>query len=240
MNGTLNNVTSADKIRIHLVDEDGYSRSAITAQLGEASDLALEACFNTVEQSLTQKSFSAPDILLINILHPDLLSDHALSEAVSTLPETKVVLLTMNPSMDVLDDAYDSGIAGVISKRMVSAGLPNYIRAIAEGYWLFIRPETGGPCAAEPLREGLYKHYLRNLETADQEIVRYVALGLTNAQIAKEVHQSEGTVKKRLFDILAELGLSKRVHLALVACDAGIVRTKDLLATLAEDLRLGA
>lgn len=223
---------SSSSIRVHLVDEDLYSRSAITAQLSEASDLVLETCFNTVEESLAQKDFSPPDVLLINILRSDLLADHRLGEAVLTLPEVKIILLTMNPSMEVLEDAYESGIAGVLSKRMASTELSTYIRVVVEGHWLFIRPENSRPRISSPLREGLYKRYLRNLDADEQQIVRYVALGLTNSQIAHKVHQSEGTVKKRLFNILAELGLSKRVHLTLLACDAKIVGAKDLISTL--------
>lgn len=238
MNTTADSIALPTRVRVHLVDEDEFSRSAIAAQFNEANDLLLETCFNTVDQPLIEESYAPPDVLLVNVRSRDFSADCNLSEAVSKLPETKVALLTMNPSMEFLDDAYESGVAAVISKCMVSAGLPNYIRAIAEGYWIFIRPDTGGPCAAEPLREGLYKAYLRGLNARDQEIVRYVALGLTNLQIARKTHQSEGTVKKRLGDILTELGLFKRVHLALIACDAGIVRAKDLTATLPEDQRL--
>ncbi|RBL98905.1 hypothetical protein C1H84_16840 [Glutamicibacter soli] len=223
------------KTRIHLVDADAFSRSAIISQLGETSDLIVESHYDTVAEALSQKEFQTPDMLLINSENNDPMSNQGINAAVRDLSRCKVALLTLGSSMQTLNDAYESGIAGVISKRMVSAGLATYVRAIAEGYWVFMRPEAGGPTGGYPLREGIYKSYIRNLSPLSYDILRHVALGLTNAQIARRVLVSEGTVKKRLTDMCFELGISKRVHLTVIACDAGVVRAKDLLSLNPEE-----
>lgn len=234
------NALPDSQVRVHLVDADCFSRKGVAAQLNETNDLLVEDCFFSLEEYLKHRGIVPPDVLLISLPDSDPMSDRYLREVVSNFSETKIALLTINPTMQVLDDAYDSGIAGVISKHMIGVELPNYIRAIAEGYWVFIRPLSGGPCAKNPLREGLYKAYLRSLNPRDQAIVQRVALGMTNSQIARETFMSEGAIKKRLLDIFTDLGITKRVHLTLFACDAGTIRAKDLVKSLPESLRLGS
>ncbi|UYQ77345.1 LuxR C-terminal-related transcriptional regulator [Glutamicibacter sp. JL.03c] len=212
------------------MDSDEFSRTAILSQLNAASDLKVEASFVNIDTALSQKDFPAPDMVLINTADAELLENQSIGQAINHLPQSKIALLAANPSMQSLDDAYEMGIAGVISKRVGTAQLAHYVRAMIQGYWVFIRPESGAPKGRCSGLESRYKKYIRALDPLKQQLLRCVALGMTNSQIAEKVFISEGAVKRYLTDMCLDLGISKRVQLTLIASDAGLVTAADLIA----------
>lgn len=239
MNDLTGSGDSASAERFYLIDDDPFSRSAIAASLEEFFGSEVRV-FNEWSDAAACDQEQHPNVVLVNLHHWDEQLLDALPDIVVQFSHSKVVLLVSNPTMQLLDEAFDCGMAGVLQKNIDPAELVAHLRSIIRGYWVFVRPGEGGPGPTAQLREGFYRTLLRERPERDLQIVRGVALGLTNRQIGQEVHMSESNVKVRVNRILVSLNLTSRTQLSLVAADAGLVRVRDLLKTKVSTLRAGA
>ena len=153
------------------------------------------------------------DILLL-----DLQMDRSSMTSINRLSQlTKVVVVTASEVPDHAMEALRSGAHGVIMKRFAAETLMEAIRSVlAGGTW--VPPGLLGNLAAELRRpeEGA-------LTARETEVVRYVALGLRNAEVAKKLFISEQTVKAHLNNIFQKVGVRDRVELALYAVRIGVI-----------------
>jgi len=141
--------------------------------------------------------------------------------ALPTIPslaqQALVMVLTMSESSDDAVVAIRAGARAVVFKRFAVTTLLEAIRAVAAGHvWL-------PPPLQAAVVSGLREPERPGITTREREIVRQVALGRRNAEVAQKLFISEETVKKHLNTIFQKLGLRDRVQLTLYAIQAGIV-----------------
>ncbi|PCC35226.1 hypothetical protein CIK74_08880 [Glutamicibacter sp. BW77] len=96
------------------------------------------------------------------------------------------------------------------------------------GYQLFARPVDGWEATSRIVRRSSKQAIVRNLSERDRSLVRLVAAGLTNVQISRISHISEGSMKLHLARILEQLNVTNRVQLAVIATESGLVSLADL------------
>ncbi|MFC0419230.1 response regulator transcription factor [Glutamicibacter ardleyensis] len=96
------------------------------------------------------------------------------------------------------------------------------------GYQLFARPVDGWEATSRIVRRSSKQAIVRNLSERDRSLVRLVAAGLTNVQISRISHISEGSMKLHLARILEQLNVTNRVQLAVIATESGLVSPADL------------
>lgn len=143
-------------------------------------------------------------------------------------PKTKIVVLATRYNREEISRAYDAGSSGLVSKDFISNELPSALRMVAAGYQLFAKPVDGWEATARIVRRSTNQAIVRNLSERDSSLVRLVAAGLTNVQISRISHISEGSVKLHLARIMEELDVTNRVQLAVVDAESGLVSSADL------------
>jgi len=153
------------------------------------------------------------DVLLLDLQ----MDRSALSVIPSLARRAMVMVLTMSEAADDAVAAIRSGARAVVFKRFAVTTLFEAIRAVAAGHvWL-------PPPLQAAVVSGLREPERPAITSRERDIVRQVALGLRNAEVAQQLFISEETVKKHLNTIFQKLGLRDRVQLTLYAIQTGIV-----------------
>ena len=182
-----------------------------------------------------------PDVVLMDVQMPVLDGIEATRRIVAEHPDVRVVVLTTFDRDDYLFDALEAGASGFLLKNADPDELVAGVRDVAQGHALLApevtrrviarmvgpeeatdRPggdgETGAHGIPEPLPE---------LTQREREMLRMVARGLSNGEIAAEAWVSEATVKTHVSNILAKLGVRDRVQAVIAAYEAGLVSPGD-------------
>ncbi|MBV2365200.1 response regulator [Streptomonospora nanhaiensis] len=218
----------AEPIRVAIVDDDPLLRAGLAMMLGGAPDLAVvgEAGDGSEVPALVERH--RPDVVLMDIRMPvvDGLSATEALRARGRAPEV-VVLTTFDADEHVLR-ALRAGAAGFVLKDTPPAEIVEAVRRVARGEPVLSPPvirrliaRAAGPGAEEDRRRARARERLERLNDREREVAVAVGAGASNAEISASLHVSVPTVKTHVSRILAKLGLSNRVQVALLVHDAG-------------------
>jgi DNA-binding NarL/FixJ family response regulator len=134
--------------------------------------------------------------------------------------KTAVIVLTANESVETGLTALRLGARAIVHKRFAIESLMTAIRAVAEGLvWM--------PPAMQAALVGQDGPAAKKLTARESEIVRYVAIGMRNAEVAARLALSESTVKTHLTNIFQKLGIRDRIELTRYAIKTGLVTVQD-------------
>jgi two-component system, NarL family, nitrate/nitrite response regulator NarL len=134
--------------------------------------------------------------------------------------KTAVIILTADERVEIGLTALRLGARAIVQKRFAIESLMTAIRAVAEGLvWM--------PPAIQAALVGQDGPAAKRLTPRESEIVRYVAVGLRNAEVAAQLSLSESTVKTHLTNIFQKLGIRDRTELARYAIKTGLVTVQD-------------
>ncbi|MGO1183326.1 MAG: response regulator transcription factor [Micrococcaceae bacterium] len=218
-----------DPLRVHLIDNDRFSRLSITAMLEQEPDIFLDEAHDSVHEALSPVIMARPDILLFDAsAYEDRVSE-AMKQLRREAPSVKVIVIANHAASEIMSWAYGVGVAGFVSKRTIDQHLSSALRMVAIDYTLFAQPVDVE--SFPPRRDSQWElsEAFKRLRPIDFEVVRLVALGHTNGEIARRIHMSEGTVKFCLARAMNQLGLSNRVQVAVAATEAGFVSSAEFI-----------
>lgn len=207
---------TSDQTRVLIVDDHAVVREGLRALLDSQDDIEVVGEAGTAEDAVRRVGFDEPDLVVMDVQLPDGTGVDACREIRSRWPEVKVLILTSFADDGALHAAIMAGAAGYVLKRIQSNELVDAIRAAASGKAL-LDPELvdsvfrriRGEVPGDPLLERLSSQELRVLELIEQ--------GMTNRQIAAELHLAEKTVKNYVSNMLAKMGMSRRSEAAAYA-----------------------
>jgi len=210
-----------------LVDDQAIVRAGVRTLLEPASDIDVVGEAADGLEALTQVAALRPDVTLMDIRMPNLNGIDATRRIVSAGHDTKVVILTTYGLDEYVYNALLAGAAGFLLKTEAPERFIDAVRAAAAGDRL-LGPattrqlierylSTGAP-TREPPRE------LQSLTEREREVLRLVAAGLSNQELAVRLHIGEGTVKTHVARMLAKLGCRDRVQAVVYAYEHGFVR----------------
>lgn len=210
-------------IKVHLADGDHLLGVGLQSLLSSTPNIKLDRISSNGQKAIEQVSECPPDILLIETNIRETNFRETIKRVSRAAPDTKVVVLSADHSLETMLFAYDSGAHSFLSKSSVSSELDAMLRLIHSGSCVFSKPEDADRF---PL-SGLVNYELRalfNRRTNDREkaILGAVVNGYSNAQIASLLHVSEGIVKAHIARIMAPLNISNRVQLAVRVIQAGL------------------
>jgi DNA-binding NarL/FixJ family response regulator len=166
----------------------------------------------------------APDLVLMDIELPGTSGIEATRRIRAALPEVRVAMLTAHAQPDLLFAAMQVGAAGYLLKHTPAAELVETLRRIVDG-----EPVLNPDVASRMLREFHARrtaqppHALPPLSGREEEVLKLLATGETNRQIARRLFVSEETVKSHVASILRKLEVSDRTSAAVLAVRAGLV-----------------
>ena len=213
-------------IRVLLIDDHPVVRAGLRALLETESDLEVvgEADGGIPAISLARKL--RPNIVLTDLLLPDVGGVAVTQSIRAELPDTQVVILTIVSEEDAsVVRAVRAGAIGYVLKDAETDVLVQTIRSAAEGQ-AHLSPRAAARLMQEmrsPRNEGL-------LTDREREVLREVAIGRTNKEIARSLHIAETTVKSHVRAILDKLGVRSRTQAALQALRWQMLSSDELQA----------
>ena len=207
---------SAEAIRIVLADDHAVVRSALRMLLDAEPDLEVVAEAGDVDSTVRYLRGHVPDVLILDLNMPGGPSLEAVPSMLEASPETNIVVLTMQSEPVFAREAMQAGVCGYILKEAADSELVHAVRLAADGK-TYLQPELGAQIAAEP--EGPPD----DLSDREVEILRLIALGHTNAEIAEQLYLSVRTVESHRAHIQQKLRKSKRSELVRYALERGLL-----------------
>jgi two-component system, NarL family, response regulator LiaR len=210
-------------ITVLLTDDHRVVREGIKMVLDLDPELEVVGEASNGEEALRMARRLEPDVVLMDLVMPVMDGVEATGEIRRELPDTEVVALT-----SVLEDASVTGAvkAGAIGYLLKNTGgeeLRWAIKAAAEGQ-VQLAPEA----AARLMREVRTPERLEDLTERETEVLKLLAQGQANKQIARSLYIGEKTVKTHVRNILTKLGVRSRTQAALYAARTGLVPLKEL------------
>ena len=211
----------AAPIRVVVIDDHSLFRRGITALLAHESGIAVvgEAAdgFDGIRTVLAQR----PDVVLLDLNMPGISGIETLQAILKDAPATHVVMLTVSEVAEDLFAALRAGALGYLLKNIDSEFLVASIRRAAAGDSV-ISPEMTGRLVRQVVRGVPAASPAEALSPREREILRCLARGASNKEIARELDVAESTVKIHVQHILRKLELTSRVQAAVWAVEHGI------------------
>lgn len=199
-------------IRLTIADDHLLFRQGLRSLLQLHDDIEIVGEIETVADLRGVLAATTCDILLL-----DLQMERSSTDEISELSKiTKVIVLTANESTEMGKRALRLGAKGIVQKRFAIETLINAIHAVAEGL-VWMPPALQTELA---MQQNLPS---RRLTAREDEIVRCVASGLRNAQVAEHLAIAESTVKTHLNKIFEKLEISDRMGLTHYAIKTGLI-----------------
>jgi DNA-binding NarL/FixJ family response regulator len=214
-------------IRVLLVDDQALVRAGFRMILEAEDDLEVvgEAADGT--QAIAEARRLRPDVVLMDVRMPELDGIEAARRLVGEGVESKVVMLTTFDMDEYVYEALRAGASGFLLKDVPPEQLVAGVRAVASGDAL-LAPAVTRRVIEEFVRRPpdsvrAAPAGLGELTEREHEVLRQIARGLSNAEIAKELYVSETTVKTHVAHILTKLRLRDRVQAVVFAYESGLV-----------------
>lgn len=209
----------ATGISIVLADDHTVVRRALRVLLDEEPDFEVVAEAGDAEETLRYLRGHKPDVLILDLNMPGRPSLEAIPEMCEVSPETRIVVLTMQKEPAFARQALQLGVLGYVLKEAADDELVQAVHKAAAGQ-TYMQPALGAQLAAEP-----EKPPTPDLSERETDVLRLIALGHTNTEIAEQLYISVRTVETHRAHIQQKLGVSTRAELVRSALSRGLVET---------------
>jgi NarL family two-component system response regulator LiaR len=214
-----------DEIKILIADDHPIVREGLRTLLSSQKGIMLVGEAADGEEAIAMATTLKPEIILMDLVMPRKDGIQAIREIKKALPAVKILILTSFAEDDRVLSAFKAGAIGYVLKDSLPQDLLKAIRDVYRG-----EPSLSAPVAIkllhelrdEPENDGVIEEELTEREI---EVIKLVAQGLSNQEIAERLFLSEWTIRARVSTILEKLQLSNRTQAALYAIKRGLVDT---------------
>ena len=209
----------APSTTIVLADDHAVVRTALRMLLESEPGFEVVAEAGDAPNAIRYVRGHKPDVLILDLNMPGPSSLDSIPEIKEASPDTQIVILTMQAETGFARQALQAGVVGYVLKEAADDELVQAVRSAAAGE-TYLQPALGACLAAEPDR-GVEDE----LSEREIEVLRRIALGYTNSEIAEQLFLSIRTVESHRAHIQQKLGLTTRSELVRYALDNGLVET---------------
>ena len=201
-------------IRVLSVDDHPLLRDGIAALIGNQSDMELVAEAPNGREALEQFRRHRPDITLMDLQMPEMNGIDAISAIRGEFPEARIIVLTTYAGDVQITRALKAGARAYLLKGLLRKELLETIRAVHAG-----QKRLSSEAAAE-----VAEHAVDELLTPREiDVLRLVAAGNANKEVAAQLSVTEETVKSHVRNILGKLGANDRTHAVAIGLKRGII-----------------
>ena len=220
-------------VRVFIADDQPLMRQGFRMILSSQPGIEVVGEAEDGLSALDGVERTRPDVVLMDIRMPGLDG----IEATEQIREARVLILTTFGHDEYVVEALMAGASGFLLKDATPEELVHAVRVVANGESLLapavtttllaqVLPTLGQAPAGESARSGASREMLSQLTDRELEVLKLLAKGWSNAEIATELYISEATVKTHVSHLLSKLGLRDRVQAVVLAFEAGLVKPK--------------
>jgi two-component system, NarL family, response regulator len=207
-------MSQATTIRVLIADDHAIFRQGLATIIDRDSEMQVIAQAENGEQAITLFEEHQPDVTLMDLRMPEVEGVAAIGAICATAKSARIIVLTTYDSDEDIYRGLQAGAKGYLLKETEPDELLNAIRTVHRGQ-KYIPPDVGAKLVQR----------LSNPELSERElaVLRSMAQGMSNAEIASALSIGEGTVKSHVNRILNKLDVSDRTQAVIVAVKRGIV-----------------
>ncbi|WP_433061333.1 response regulator [Dactylosporangium sp. CS-033363] len=211
-------------LRVVVADDQDLVRGGLCMILESQPDISVVGEASDGEQAVARARQTSPDVVLMDVRMP-VMDGIAATRAICAATSARVLVLTTFDLDEYVYDALQAGASGFLLKDMHRTELVAAVRTVAAGSSL-LAPTVTQRLIADVLRHRAFRtdDRLGALTPRELDILREVARGQSNAEIAAALFVTEHTVKTHVSNLLAKLGLRDRVQAVVLAYESGLVR----------------
>ena len=202
-------------IRTMIVDDHAILRMGLKSLLSDKKDIELVGEASNGDEAVKKARRLKPDVILMDLVMPVMDGTEATERFLAERPETGILLLTTFGTADGIARSLAAGARGAMMKNVDFTELIRAIRTIATG-GCAVNPEIERMIAAEPP--------LPELTPRQHEILKSVARGLTNADIASQLGISADVVKEHVNSLLLKIGAANRTEAVAIALRKHLIK----------------
>jgi DNA-binding NarL/FixJ family response regulator len=200
-----------------LVDDHPVVREGLRGMIDAEPDLTVVGEAGSGAEAIALAATLRPDVILMDLRMPDIDGVDATTRILADLPGTRIVVVTTYESDTDILRAVEAGATGYLLKDASRTQLASAVRDAARGRTVL------APAVADRLVRAV-RQPPTALSVRELEVLQHVAVGKTNAEIGRNLHISEATVKTHLLRAYAKLGVSDRTAAVTTALNLGLLR----------------
>src|SRR4051794_37833918 len=211
-------------LRVLICDDQAIVREGLALMLDLERDIEVVGLAEDGAEALALTLRLAPDLVLMDLKMPGLNGVEATRQIRARAPETRVLVLTTYDADEWVFDAIRAGASGYLLKDTPREELVKAVRGTAQGK-SYVDPGVAGKLL-DQLAGGSgppSRAITARLTAREIDVLRLIAAGLSNADIAAQLHLSDGTVRNHVSAILARLDVDDRTQAAILAIRHGLI-----------------
>ena len=203
------------QIRLLVADDHPVTREGLALLLDSQPDMKVIAQAKDGRNAVEYFERFTPDVAILDVQMPFLTGVEATARILQSRPDAKIVLLTTYDGDEDVFRGYDAGAKAYLLKETPTEELLSAIRSVNDGD-KYLSPTARAKLA--------YRQRGPGLTTRELEVLRLVASGLGNKQVASELAIGEGTIKSHVNSIMSKLGVASRTEAVMAASARGMLR----------------
>jgi two-component system response regulator NreC len=208
-------------IRVLIVDDHAVVRSGLRLLLDAEEDIEVVGEAGTAREAIFEVRSSEPDVVLMDVVMPGGSGIDATPQLLHERPEVRILVLSMQDDPSYVRQAFEAGASGYVLKEAADAEVVAAVREVAEGR-SYVNPALGARLVAAD-SEARKRAEADPLSDREREVLRLLALGHTNQEIAKMLYISVRTAETHRAHIMQKLGLRSRADLVRHALADGLL-----------------
>jgi two-component system response regulator NreC len=208
-------------IRVLLVDDHAILRAGLRRVLEAENDIEVVGEAENAERAVYEGIASTPDVVVMDVVMPGKSGIEAIPGLLQAVPTTTVLVLSMQDDPHYVREAFAAGAAGYVLKEAADTEVVDAVRTVAGGE-KYLHSALGARLLTAELEESK-KADADPLSDREHEVLRLLALGHTNQEIARTLYISVRTAETHRAHIMQKLGLSTRAELVRYALDQGLL-----------------
>jgi two-component system, NarL family, response regulator NreC len=208
-------------VRVLIVDDHAVFRAGLKLLIDAEDDLEAVGEAGTARDAIFQARALEPDVVILDIVMPDQSGLDAMPTLLHERPEMKVLILSMQDDPQYIRQAFAAGASGYVLKEAADTEVVAAIREVAGGS-SYVHPAVGAKLVAAETAEAR-RAQEDPLSDREREVLRLLALGHTNQEIAAQLYISVRTAETHRAHIMQKLRLSSRAELVRYALEQGVL-----------------
>jgi DNA-binding NarL/FixJ family response regulator len=210
--------------RVLIVDDHAVVRSGLKLVLDADDGIEPVGEAGTARDAIFEARALKPDVILLDVVMPDQSGLDIIPTLLHENPDTKILMLSMQDDPRYVREAFDAGASGYVLKEAADSEVVAAVREVAGG-GRYVDPELGARLVAAESAERKRAEE-DPLSDREGEVLRLLALGHTNQEIAKQLYISVRTAETHRAHIMQKLRLSSRAELVRYALDRGLLEDR--------------